>query len=150
MRKFNSVSGCVCSLYKKKSYFEVSKNFDKKFYMYNSTIYTCSSSFARSQFFFLVYVKWENLSSEKPYFLALNFVFLYTSHDKSIFHEMTLWTHSTWRCTYEFFISIKKKIQLKQYKSDQIFLCKGASNTANEHLCASIQPIGDPKFSMSG
>jgi hypothetical protein len=46
--KFNLAPWCVCLLYQKKLYFKVLKKFNKKFYMYISIIYVCSSSFTKT------------------------------------------------------------------------------------------------------
>jgi hypothetical protein len=43
--------------YTKKLYFEVSKFFDNKIYMYISIIYVLSSGFTKKPIFFMVYIK---------------------------------------------------------------------------------------------
>jgi hypothetical protein len=90
LRKFNSVSGCICNL-------------------------SAFVKFHRKLTLFMVYIKrLKKLSCEIPYFQHQFFSFLHTRHDTLICRETTLWTCSTWRCTFGFlfrFFYIKKFVK---------------------------------------
>jgi hypothetical protein len=58
--------------------------------MYISIIYACSSSFPEEPLHFVIYVKKEKINILKSFILSIEFDCLHMSHNKSIFHVMTL------------------------------------------------------------
>jgi hypothetical protein len=69
------------------------KNMDKKFYMYISIVYVCSSRFHEKLIFCVVYIKKEKVYLVKSLIFSTEFCLFYTRHMISPFFMKRLYEH---------------------------------------------------------